>query len=47
MLEMKQLKFFILGVIFSYAGFINGQETILTLEECVLLAIEKNISIKQ
>tara|TARA_X000000368_G_scaffold124521_1_gene97662 strand:+ start:1419 stop:2852 length:1434 start_codon:yes stop_codon:yes gene_type:complete len=47
MLEMKRLKFFILGVIFFYTGSINGQETILTLEECVLLAIEKNISIKQ
>ena len=43
---MKRLKFFILGVIFFYTGSINGQEIILTLEECVLLAIEKNISIK-
>ena len=47
MLEMKRLKFFILGFIFFYTGSINGQEIILTLEECVLLAIEKNISIKQ
>ena len=32
---------------FYFSGFTNGQQTILTLEDCVLLAIEKNISIKQ
>lgn len=44
---MRQTKFFLKAIIFSFVGFINAQETILTLEECVLLAIEKNISIKQ
>ena len=33
MLEMKRLKFVKLGVIFFYTASINGQETILTLEE--------------
>ena len=44
---MKVIRVFLPVLMFYFSGFTNGQETILTLEDCVLLAIEKNISIKQ
>ncbi len=44
---MKVIRVFLPVLMFYFSAFTNGQQTILTLEDCVLLAIEKNISIKQ
>ena len=44
---MKNFKYTFFLSVFFFAGIANAQKTVLSLQECVEMALEKNISLKQ